>query len=165
MIEISEALPNELNCVQEIARRTWPVAYRAILSNEQLNYMLNLFYSLEALNSNIQQGHQFLLARSSSEIAGFAGFQIGYENQLNTHLHKIYVLPEMQGKHIGLDLLKSVEKLAKEAGQKTLSLNVNRNNIAISFYEKVGFSIIKTVDIEIGNGYLMEDYVMMKVIA
>ena len=165
MIKISECFPNELNIVQEIARRTWPVAYKEILSNEQLEYMLNLFYSAEALNENLENGHQFLIARYSSQIAGFAGFQIGYQDLTNTHLHKLYVLPEMQGKNIGLELLNSVEKIAKEADQKSISLNVNRNNVAKSFYEKLGFLVVKTVDIEIGNGYLMEDYVMQKIIA
>ena len=164
MIEVSEVFPNELKIVQEIARKTWPIAYKEILSNEQLEYMLNLFYSLDALNANIRQGHQFLLARNSAESTGFAGFQLGYQNSFNTHLHKIYVLPEMQGKHIGEQLLENIEKRAVNARQKSITLNVNRNNVAISFYEKLGFSIVKTVDVEIGNGYLMEDYVMQKII-
>ena len=49
---------------------------------------------------------------------------------------------------------------AKEAGQLQLFLNVNRFNKAIQFYTKMGFIITDTVDVAIGNGYFMEDYIM-----
>ena len=45
-----------------------------------------------------------------------------------------------------------------------LTLNVNRFNKAIDFYLKNGFKIIKEENIEIGNGFLMEDYVMEKIL-
>lgn len=165
MIDISSAQPNELNVIQEIARKTWPVAYADILSSAQLEFMLDKFYSLEALNANLDAGHQFLLARLNSVAVGFAGIEFSSKQIGNTHLHKIYVLPEMQGKHLGEQLIETVERLALENSQNSISLNVNRNNRAITFYEKLGFNIAETVDIEIGNGYLMEDYVMRKVIA
>lgn len=164
MIDISVALPNEVNSIQEIARKTWPVAYADILSSAQLEFMLNKFYSVEALNANLDAGHQFLLARLNSVAVGFAGFEFNSKQIGNTHLHKIYVLPEMQGKHIGEQLIEIVERLALKKSQKSISLNVNRNNRAITFYEKLGFAIAESVDIEIGNGYLMEDYVMRKFI-
>jgi ribosomal protein S18 acetylase RimI-like enzyme len=46
------------------------------------------------------------------------------------------------------------------AGNKNLLLNVNRENPALGFYKKKGFEVIKTEDIDIGNGYFMNDYVM-----
>jgi ribosomal protein S18 acetylase RimI-like enzyme len=50
----------------------------------------------------------------------------------------------------------------KQKGATSLLLNVNRNNPTKGFYEKLGFTVIKEEDIDIGNGYFMNDYVMEK---
>ncbi len=163
MIEISEAVPEDFGSIQHIAYKTWPVAYGAILSAEQLDFMLNKFYSVESLTANIVAGHTFLLAKVSSEVVGFAGYEINYKPQ-TTHVHKLYVIPEMQGRNIGEKLLTSVQSIALQSDQLAVSLNVNRFNKAITFYEKLGYSIAESVDIEIGNGYLMEDFIMKKAI-
>jgi hypothetical protein len=39
-------------------------------------------------------------------------------------------------------------------------LNVNKYNKAKFFYEKLGFTITKEEVIDIGNDYVMDDYVM-----
>jgi ribosomal protein S18 acetylase RimI-like enzyme len=71
-------------------------------------------------------------------------------------------LPETQGKGIGKKVIEKIEKLALENHSTALSLNVNRFNSALNFYKKTGFEIINEVNIDIGKGYLMEDYVMTK---
>ncbi|MFT5964452.1 MAG: GNAT superfamily N-acetyltransferase [Flavobacterium sp.] len=71
-------------------------------------------------------------------------------------------MPQTQGKRIGNTLIGYIEKLAIENHSTALSLNVNRFYKACAFYHKKGSEIIKEVDIEIGHGYLMEDYVMEK---
>lgn len=163
MVEILEAFPEDFTSIQNIARKTWPATYSTILLAEQLDFMLNKFYSVESLTANSAVGHKFLLAKLSSEVVGFAGYKINYKPQC-THLHKLYVMPEMQGRNIGEKLLKSVEGFALQSDQVAVSLNVNRFNKAITFYQKVGYSIVESVDIEIGNGYLMEDFIMKKAI-
>jgi GNAT superfamily N-acetyltransferase len=75
-------------------------------------------------------------------------------------LHKIYVLPQEQGKNLGKDLLEFVIQKVQKAGAQELQLNVNRYNKAVHFYQKQGFTIISKEDIDIGNGYFMNDYVM-----
>ncbi|MBF6608771.1 MAG: GNAT family N-acetyltransferase [Flavobacterium sp.] len=161
MVTITEALPNEYNIIQEIARRTWPVAYRDILSNAQLDYMLELFYSIEAINQNAEDGHRFLIARSEGQIGGFASYQTDYKPR-QTHIQKIYVLPEMQGRQVGRELMIRIQEIALMAGQTVLSLNVNRNNSAQHFYSGLGFKVVESTDIDIGHGYLMEDFIMEK---
>ena len=71
-------------------------------------------------------------------------------------------MPETQGKGIGKKVIDEIGKLALENNSKALLLNVNRFNTALGFYKKIGFEVIEEVNIEIGNGYLMEDYVMEK---
>ncbi len=155
---IKPALPNEINVIQKIAHETWPLTYGEILSVEQLDFMMEMMYSDEALTRNFDQGVHFILAEENGEYYGFGGF----EHESRTHVHKIYVLPSAQGKNVGRQLMRFMEQKALEHGSNQLTLNVNRNNKAQYFYKKLGFGIVETVDIEIGNGYLMEDFVLAK---
>ncbi len=161
---ISLAKLEDIPIIRKIAYETWPVAYGEILSAEQIQHMLSNFYSTDVLTSEIEKGLEILLYKAHEEYVGYAGFQINHQLPKTAHLHKLYVLPRMQGKFIGHQLLNDVMMRCKNAGCETLSLNVNRFNKAKTFYEKFGFKIIETVDIEIGNGYLMEDFMMQKVL-
>lgn len=160
MIEITPATINDIEVIQNIARPTWGIAYQEILSDEQMQYMIDMMYSTESLKNQMEnEGHVFLLACENETPIGFVSFQLGEEK---VKLHKLYVLPQQQGKKIGEKLIKEVERKTSEAGRKSVLLNVNRYNKALHFYKREGFNIIEEVDIEIGNGYLMEDYVLEK---
>ncbi|MDW8850548.1 GNAT family N-acetyltransferase [Flavobacterium sp. MMLR14_040] len=163
MITISEAGLSDIKTIQEITNITWPITYGEILSQTQLDYMLGLFYSDEALTKQIKNKEQlFYLISDTESTIGFIGIEHHYKNEAITKIHKIYLLPETQGKGIGKTVIDEIAKMALENHSTTLVLNVNRFNSALSFYKKIGFEIKETVDIEIGNGYLMEDYVMEK---
>ncbi|MBA0882392.1 GNAT family N-acetyltransferase [Flavobacterium undicola] len=162
MIRIVKATVADLKSITEIAHKTWPLTYGEILSPAQLEYMLNAFYSDAALRANIENGHEFIFAKEADTILGFASFEHHYEDGNTTKIHKIYILPETQGKGIGKLLIDSVAQFAKENNATTLLLNVNRFNKALTFYQKLGFEIIEAIDIELEYGYLMEDYVMEK---
>ncbi|KRD10217.1 acetyltransferase [Flavobacterium sp. Root901] len=163
MITISEAGLSDIKTIQKITNITWPITYGEILSQTQLDYMLGLFYSDEALSNQIENKEQlFYLISDSESTIGFIGIEHNYKNGAVTKIHKIYLLPETQGKGYGKTVFGFIEKLALDNNSKELLLNVNRFNPALNFYKKLGFEIKETVDIEIGNGYLMEDYVMGK---
>jgi ribosomal protein S18 acetylase RimI-like enzyme len=162
MIRIDKATVADLKTITEIAHKTWPLTYGEILSPAQLEYMLNAFYSDAALRANIENGHEFILAKEADIVLGFASFEPHYENGNTTKIHKIYILPETQGKGIGKLLLDAIAQFAKEKNATSLLLNVNRFNMALTFYQKLGFKIIQEIDIELEFGYLMEDYVMEK---
>ena len=135
MISISEAKPTDFPVIREIAYTTWPGTYGAILSKEQLEYMLEKFYSDATLNDNlIQNNHHFLLAKENENCLGFASYEHHYLGGTKTRLHKIYLLPESQRKGAGKLLLAEVEKLAFENNDTIISLNVNRFNTAFNFY-------------------------------
>lgn len=161
-MKISVATKNQLPLVQELAQKIWPNTYREILSVEQLRYMLDKFYSLESLKLQLHSNHVFLLIQEKNTFLGFLDYELDYEKSGKTKIHKIYVLPETQGQGIGKLFVIYVEEIAKKANQKGILLNVNRFNKAVGFYENLGFNKTQTLDIHIGNGYLMEDYVMEK---
>ncbi|MCG9793604.1 GNAT family N-acetyltransferase [Flavobacterium algicola] len=161
MITIVTAGREDFCLIQKLAHQVWPVAYAAILPEEQMKYMLDAFYSENALIKSFDNGCQFVLVKEDETVLGFAGFE-HFETKEQTKIHKLYLLPESQGKGIGKLLIEYIATKATEKGFDKLILNVNRFNKALHFYEKLGFSIVEEIDIEIGKGYLMEDYVMEK---
>ena len=163
MISISGAIPSDFPVIREIAHKTWPVAYGEIISKAQLDYMLEEFYSDATLNYNFtHKNHRFLLVTENSVCLGFASYEHHYLGENKTRLHKIYMLPESQGKGAGKLLIAVVEKLARENNDLLISLNVNRFNTAFSFYEKLGFEKVGEEDVVLDFGYLMEDYKLEK---
>lgn len=161
-MKIVEMQPDEIDVVQTIAYKTWPATYGGILSDSQLNYMLAMFYSAEALNGNLRNGHHFLLAKENNTALGFASFVHNHPENFTTKIPKIYVLPQTQGKGVGKLLIEAIETEAKKNCSAKLTLNVNRKNNARIFYEKLGFIAVKEEDVPLGNGVFQEDYVMEK---
>jgi diamine N-acetyltransferase len=167
--------------IQEIAQRTWGAAHSPVISPEQMKYMLELFYSEASLLKQMQEGHQFIIAKEKNKAIGFASYSIKPENDeepdllqgngkersksvevmTNVYrLHKINVDPDQQGKGIGKLLIGFVINDISSYDATQLKLNVNRHNKAVDFYQKIGFEIIKEEYINIGNGYYTNDYVM-----
>ena len=143
MMIITLATANDLKTIRDIAYKTWPVAYGEILSKEQLDYMLDKFYSDANLyDSLINKRQPFLLAYEDLVCLGFASYEHHYLDKNVTRLHKLYMLPESQGKGIGKLLVDKIESLAQENHSETISLNVNKYNKAFSFYKKMGFEVV-----------------------
>lgn len=148
--------------VQEIAHITWPVAFGEILSRDQLAYMMDMMYSEDVLENQIHSGHEFYVYSEGGKNLGFMGVEPDYKGKKQLKIHKLYILPQQQGKGIGQQFIALAEERAKELGQEMLTLNVNRFNKALHFYENLGFTNVRSEDIDIGQGYLMEDYVLEK---
>ena len=163
-MEIFQISNSDIFRIKTIAELTWPDTFKDILSNEQIRYMLDWMYSIEVLASQIDNGHQFYVLTENEKDLGFVGIELNYPNQGKTKIHKIYVLPEFQGKGIGGKLIEKVVQYSKLNKINSLTLNVNRFNKAIDFYLKKGFKITMEENIDIDNGFLMEDYVMEKIL-
>lgn len=161
-MRLNSATLTDIPVIQQIAYETWPIAYGEILSKEQLKYMLEKFYSTSALTLKINQKNEiFYIAKDENDsVLGFFSIEHNFELEQKSKIHKIYILPENQGKGIGKLVLEEAIGLAKLQKQESVVLNVNRFNKALYFYQKMGFEIIQTIDIEIGDGYLMEDFIL-----
>lgn len=153
---ITVATIHDIPFIQKIAEETWPVAYGDILSQEQLRYMLDMFYSESALKQQMQQGQTFLFEPKGA----FASYEIFPPSKAK--IHKLYVHPSLQSSGIGRALIIEIETILIQQQIPLLHLNVNRNNKAVDFYKKMGFIIAYEEDIDIGNNYFMNDYVMEK---
>jgi len=159
-LEIRDGDTEDIPVIGYLAQNIWPVAYKEILTKDQLDYMLNYIYSPKSLLQQMtEQNHKFLIAELDEEPVGFASFSKIIEPDIYK-LHKLYVRTDIQGKGLGKALLEEVINHIMPAS--ALHLNVNRFNKARFFYEKLGFRILKEEDVDIGNGYFMIDYVMEK---
>ena len=151
--------------IQEIAANAWPEAFKEILSGEQIEFMMEMMYSNASLEKQIsEQNHLYILSYTlyGNKVlhTGYASYEINFNNSNLTKLHKLYLLPQFKGKGIAKAILSHVKTMAFGKSNRGVVLNVNRNNPAISFYNSQGFKIIDSVDIPIGNGFFMEDYIM-----
>ena len=160
MFDIRNATVTDIPLIRELTFRVWPQTYINILSVEQIDYMLEMMYSAESLEKQIREGCRFIIVYENGNPAGFASYQ-EIEPGL-WKLHKIYVLPNQQGKGTGKFMLNHTISAIKQQNANALQLQVNIHNKAKDFYEKLGFSVIRTINLDIGNGYFMNDYVMEK---
>ncbi|MHA4811184.1 GNAT family N-acetyltransferase [Flavitalea flava] len=161
ILSIRMAELEDINTIGFLAQQIWPKAYGDIISPEQFDYMINQFYSPASLRQQmLEDRHQFLMVEQDEEPIGFASWAPLEQGTGIYKLHKLYVLPVNQGKGMGKAMIQFILENILEEGAKSLRLNVNRHNKARLFYEKMGFSVIGEEDIDIGNNYFMNDYVM-----
>lgn len=158
---IREAEPDDIPVIQQLAYSIWPEVYKEIITSQQIEYMLHLLYSKEALRTQmLEQEHRFLIAENNSKPSGFASFSPKPGNENIFRLHKLYVLPALHRQGTGKMLLEFILKEINKNQISSIELNVNRHNKAVLFYKHLGFKILYEEDIDIGNGFFMNDYVM-----
>lgn len=162
-MQIVEATTDHIYNIQVLSNVIWPATFSNILSQEQISYMMDMMYSTSSLEKQMNElNHHYLLAEEDGEYLGYLSYELNYKGTPITKIHKIYVLPSIQGKGVGRLFIDAVSKLALKNNNTLLSLNVNRYNKAIDFYKRMGFDFFASENIDIGNGFLMEDYVMNK---
>lgn len=162
-MQVIEATTDHIYNIQVLSDIIWPVTFKEILSQEQIVYMMNMMYSTASLEKQMNElNHHYLLAEEDGEYLGYVSYELNYKGTPATKVHKIYVLPSTQGKGVGRLFIDTVSEIAKKNNNTTLSLNVNRFNKAIDFYKRVGFEFHTSENIDIGNGFVMEDYIMNK---
>ena len=161
MISFKKVGLSDLESIEDLAKVIWPPTFGEILSKEQITYMLSMMYSQESLRLQFtEEKHIFYFVQENNINIGYFSYQLDYKGNPTTKIHKLYLLPETQGKGYGKAMIEEVKKLAKKEKQTSLCLNVNRFNKAYQFYIKLGFIHIRDEDIAIGNGHLMEDSVL-----
>lgn len=159
-INIKVAQITEFENIAALAREIWDEHYIKVITQEQIDYMLQKFYSLESLTKQFEEGQLFYLVYLNQKQIGF--FAVSNKDE-NLFLHKIYVKEFVRGTGIGYNILEYIKRNYQDA--KDIRLTVNRQNVvAINFYFRNGFKIEKIADFDIGNGYEMNDFIMLKVL-
>jgi ribosomal protein S18 acetylase RimI-like enzyme len=153
----------DLASVTALANETWRQHYPGILSDAQIDYMLARGYAREALAPFVLEPQSGIaLAERGGDLLGFAAW-LPADARDALKLDKLYVQPQHHGEGIGSALVDHVAEIARAAGCTRLVLNVNRRNDAsIRWYERRGFVVRERGDFPIGNGFVMEDFIMVK---
>lgn len=159
MIKFQLAGKSDIPLLQQLAHTIWHSHYPGIITVEQIEYMLSNMYSASQISKELDEGYFWVIILSEQQPIGFLSYH--YEKNSCVKLNKLYVLVAYHGKGIGQSALKYVKEEAKRLNANKLYLTVNKLNLkAIQAYEKAGFSAEKEVVTEIGNGYVMDDYIM-----
>jgi GNAT superfamily N-acetyltransferase len=154
--------PGSLQIIRDIAQSIWPETFSSILSPEQIKYMMNMMYAPEVMEKELAGGCHFEIVKIDHTPAGYFSWS-PYSGANTAKLHKLYLLSDFHGKGIGSAMLRQVEKRVANAGFTVLKLNVNKyNERAKKAYLRNGFTIEEAVKIDIGNGFFMDDFVMVK---
>jgi diamine N-acetyltransferase len=161
--QILPATEADLPAIARLAGVIWRAHYPGILSTGQIEYMLAKMYALETLREEIRlRAIRYERLLVDQELAGFAALGPTDQPQL-FKLHKIYLHPSWQGRGLGTLLLAHCEREARQMGGHRLMLTVNkRNTKAMDAYLRRGFAITNSVVVDIGGGFVMDDYVMAK---
>jgi ribosomal protein S18 acetylase RimI-like enzyme len=172
-IKITLAGLNDRDFIRSVSERTWPSTYGHIISQEQIDFMLEWMYSDDSLATQMNTGCEFYIASIKKEneqwdAVGFCSVSPEEENNgtekvegSKAHkLNKLYVLPTAQGTGAGKALLNQAIEIAKASDSSSLFLQVNKQNSAYTFYLKHGFIKEAEFKFDIGNGFYMDDYVM-----
>ena len=170
-ITIRPATLEDRAFIRSVSERTWPSTYGHIISQEQIDFMLEWMYSDASLKEQFDKGHQFYIANLNGSDIGFCSVSKEVEaislneaaaatNAIAYKLNKLYVLPDAHGTGSGKALLQKAIAVAQTEGGSSLFLQVNKYNNAYTFYLKQGFIKEAEFKFDIGNGFYMDDYVM-----
>ncbi len=157
-MQFRKAVISDIPIIQQIAEKAWRPTYSHILSEEQTIYMLDMMYGSDVLMKQINSQIEFFLAVEEDQVIGYFSMEITETSKMK--LHKIYLDPDKKSKGVGSQIIAFIKEFGFKAGVKHIELNVNKFNSAVQFYEKMGFFRAKEVVLDIGNGYVMDDYVM-----
>src|SRR5262245_11029663 len=150
--------------VAEIARmahQVWNEYYVPIIGQAQVDYMVARFQSPEAMQSQIDTGYEYFQMQQSGENVGYAAIRHDAADA-RLFISKLYVLASHRKSGAGRQCLEHFERTARERGATHLWLTVNKGNPSVRAYERLGFKIVEALVMDIGGGYVMDDYKMEK---
>lgn len=157
-MEIRTAKPSDLLVIEELAQTIWREHYTPIIGPNQVEYMLAKFQSVAVMQEQIHNGYNYYLMIYRGEPVGYLSIR---KDGDAIFLSKIYVLKDYRGKGIARKVMDFVVSESIKAGLRLIKLTVNKNNTgSIHAYEKMGFLNKGSLITEIGEGYVMDDFIM-----
>ena len=163
-LKIKVVQPEEIEQLAALAKPIWEEHFTPIIGADQTAYMIQKFQSAPAMRRQTEQeGYRYYFLEYGGDRAGYTGVR---EDSGTLFLSKIYVRKSFRRKHIASDTMEFLCKLCEEKGLSKIWLTVNRHNEgSIAAYKTMGFQITRTQVADIGNGFVMDDYIMEKKIS
>lgn len=149
---------SQIEQVAALAKQIWHQHYQELLGEAQINYMVEKYLSAPVIAQQLQEGYRYYLAVCEGTACGFCAEK---REEKRMFLSKVYVLKEFRRRGIASAFLNQVA--ADAQGLDSIYLTVNKQNTgSIEAYRKLGFVTIDAIVTDIGNGYVMDDYIMQK---
>lgn len=144
--------------VYAVAESIWEQYYTPIIGEAQVEYMVEKFLSPDAIVEQINSGYEYFLFSYDYTFAGFAAI---LEKDGDLFLSKLYVDEEFRGKGIGKHMFQKFIEICKLRNLKKIWLTCNRNNLdSLAVYEHLGFKKTREEVTDIGNGFVMDDFIL-----
>jgi RimJ/RimL family protein N-acetyltransferase len=158
MPEIRPVTPKDLETLAALAHEIWNEHFPPIIGQAQVDYMVEKFQSAHAIREQLQNGYEYYFITIGQEPAGYMG--IIQEDQ-HIQLSKLYIRSDMRGQGLGKKAMGFLFETARERGIRRIELTVNKYNTdSIRAYEKMGFINVESIVMDIGGGFVMDDYRM-----
>lgn len=151
--------------VAALGRTIWRAHYATIISVAQIDYMLAGRYMPEQLRGYLSAADRWMrILRLSDTPVGYCSWaRTARPDEMK--LEQLYLLAAHRGKGLGGLMLRCIESHACKAGCRMLSLQVNKQNLdSIAIYQRAGFTVREKIVVDIGNSFVMDDFVMEKVL-
>lgn len=162
-VSVSAIAGQDLESIARLAREIWYLHYPGIITVKQIDYMLDQRYRPDCIAAQIKSGDAWWdKVEAGPRLEGFACYERG-ASPGSIKLDKLYVHPRVQGRGYGYALVQNAEQRSRARGFTRLYLQVNKGNTkSIAFYHKAGFQVSGQVTVDIGNGFIMDDFIMSK---
>jgi diamine N-acetyltransferase len=151
----------QLEVVAGLARDIWYEYYVPLIGRAQVDYMVSRFQSTEAVAQQLREGYEYFITERDGRVIGYCAVQ-PQPAEGSLFLSKLYLLRDARGAGTGRVCMEFIEQLAGRRGLKLLWLTVNKGNPAVKAYERLGFRIAADLLMDIGGGFVMDDFRMEK---
>lgn len=154
----------QINSLCEIAERVWHLTYDSLLPDGQVEYMIEKFQSAHAVKDQMENlNYRYYMMICGGQNVGFIGFSPRYEGREEMFLSKVYLLPEFRGHGAVKAAFSLLEEETRKEGLSKIRLTVNKGNThAVEVYSHYGFETVEKVKTDIGEGFVMDDFIMVK---
>jgi len=149
---------SEIHDIAVLAEEIWHEHFTDIIGEEQVNYMVDKFQSYPALKEQIQNGYEYYQIHSGSTMAGYTGV---HEDDGALFLSKLYIKKDCRGQHLASEAFRYLTALCRKRGLSRIWLTCTKHNAnTLAVYSHLGFSITDEQVADIGNGFVMDDYIL-----
>jgi len=153
----------DIAAIAGMAHTIWYEYYVPLIGRDQVDYMVAKFQSAAAMQQQVREGYEYFTVQRDGMPIGYTAIQPGSDGSL--FISKLYLQQEARGGGTGRAIMTFIEEWARQRDLGRLWLTVNKGNPAVRAYERLGFSIAAPIVMDIGGGFVMDDYRMEKVLA
>jgi len=156
---IRVATREQINITSALASEIWHEHYTGIIGIEQVRYMLARFQSVEAITAQIDSSELiYYNIYHAGDPVGYLAVQLRPEELF---LSKLYIKKLARSRGLGRRAVGFIKNIASENCLKRIALTINKHNKnSLTAYEQLGFAKYGDTVTDIGEGYVMDDYLL-----